>query len=228
MRRRLRILTILAPFLILAAPAGATRIEFVWSDTGTNHIAVQPGAQIVLEARVVVEEPGIAGVAVSTLATPGLLEAVDFEVCPLALGNSFAGACGTDLGALLFPIGLGNVVLNDQNAGAPGGSFDPTPIPGLSGSFAAVVNPPGDGPTQGTFVLATVTYSVVGVGSGQVLPFYREGVDGALFNGFSYFVPLAEGADVTSGVSFSVIPEPGTFALLALGLGALAAAARRR
>lgn len=229
MRRRMRIPTALIPVLLVAAPAGATRIEFVWADTGTSHISVLPGAEIVLEARVVVEDPGIWGVAVSALATPGLLEAVGFEVCPLVSGNLLAGGCGADFGTLLSPIGVNNVVLNQQNAGSPGGAgFDPTPIPGLSGSFAAVRPPPGhDGPADGTFVLAHITYAVNGVGSGQVLPYYRGGVDGALENGSDFFIPLADGADVTSGVSFAVIPEPGAIGLLAAGLLALSAYRRR-
>ena len=67
MRRSLGASTILASVLLLTAPAGATRIEFLWEATGTNHIAVLPGAEIVLQAWVVVEEPGIALAAVSAL-----------------------------------------------------------------------------------------------------------------------------------------------------------------
>lgn len=227
MRRSVRALTALAPVLVLAAPASATRIDFVWESTGTNHITVLPGAAIVLEARVTVEEPGLDAVAVSALATPGLLEALDFQVCPLTASNPFGpGSCGSNQSSLLDAVGISNVVLNEQNAGAPGGSFDPTPIPGLSGSFAAITLP-GSGPTGGSFVLAHVTYLVTGVGSGEVLPYYRAGVDGAVELGSSFLIPLADGADVTSGVSFSVVPEPSTAVLLAGGILGVALWRRR-
>jgi hypothetical protein len=225
MRRSVRALTVPSAVLLLAAPAGATRIEFLWEATGTNHITVLPGAEIVLQAWVVVEEPGISLASVSALATPGLLEALDFEVCPAHASNPFGpGWCGASFATLLEPIGAGNVVLNAQNAGAPGGSPDPTPIPGLSGSFAAVRL--GGGPTEGSFVLADVSYRVTGIGSGEVLPYYREGIDGIVENGFTFLLPLADGADVTSGLSVSIVPEPSTAGLLAAGL--LALAARRR
>jgi hypothetical protein len=224
-RQGLRVLLSVAPILLVAAPAAATRIEFVWAATGTNHITVSPGAEVVLEARVIVEDPGIWAVGVSALATPGLLEATDFEVCPAALGNVMAGYCGGDLASALHPAGLTSVVLNTQNAGAPGGSFDPTPIPGLTGSLIAIGAPDSSltisGPNDGTFVLAHITYTVTGVGTGEVLPYYRTGVDGAIETGSTYFIPLADGADLTSGLSLVVVPEPESFALLAMGLLAL-------
>jgi|SRR5262245_14944971 len=226
MRRGARAWTVLAPALLLASPAGATRIEFLWEATGTNHIAVEPGAEIVLQAWVVVETPGIWLAAVSALATPGLLQALDYEVCPADASNPFGpGSCGSDASLLLEPLGLSSVVLNEQNAGAPGGAADPTPIPGLSGSFAALRF--ASGPTEGSFVLANITYQVTGVGFGEVLPYYRPGIDGIIVNGNEFLIPLAEGADVTSGVSFSIVPEPSTIGLLAGGLLAVAAWRRR-
>jgi hypothetical protein len=60
-----------------------------------------------------------------------------------------------------------------------------------------------------------------------VLPYYRAGVDGIVENGNTYLIPLADGADVTSGLSFSVVPEPSTVGLLASGLLAVAAWRRR-
>lgn len=228
-RQVLRIVGLVAPVLCVAAPASATRIDFVWADTGSKHITVLPGSEVVLEARVTVEAPGIIGVAVSALATVGLLEALDFEVCPLTPGNPFGpGVCGPAPGQTLTAAGVGNVVLNGQNAGAPGGSYDPTPIPGLSGSFAALSVPTGGIPEGATFALAHITYSVVGLGFGEVLPYYREGVDGAVDIGATYYLPLADGADVTSGLSLQVIPEPAGFVLLVGGLLLLGARRKRR
>lgn len=213
--------------LLWAMPAAATQIQFLWEATGTDSITALPGQEVVLQVWVTVESPSITGVSVSALATPVLLEATGFEVCPLAPGNGSAGFCGSLLGAPFLPAGVGNIVLNEQNAGSPGGSFDPTPIPGLSGSFAAFQDPPFPGTAAGSFVLAEITYLVAGFGFAEVLPYYREGVDGAVEVGSTYLLPLADGADLTSGVSLRVIPEPSTAVCLALGLVGIGLARRR-
>jgi hypothetical protein len=211
--------------LLLGGSAHATQIQFLWKATGTDSITVVPGQEVVLQVQVQAGTPGLQGVSVAALAPLDLLEAVAFAVCPAADGNLFAGACGLESGNTLTPAGLTNVVLNQQNGGSPGGVFDPTPIPGLSGSFAALQNPSLPGVSDATFVLAELTFRVLGLGSGEVLPYYRAGIDGAVDVGSTFFVPLADGADFTSGASLQVVPEPGTFSLLALGLGLLA---RRR
>lgn len=212
-----------AVVLLAALPASATRIQFLWEATGTDSITAFPGQEVVLQAWVTVETPSIELIAVSSLATPGILEAVGFEVCPLAPGNAAPGSCATSLGTTLSPIGVSSVVLNEQNGGFP----DPTPVPGLSGSFAAALPSLEDTPpAEGAFVLAEITYSVAGFGFAEVLPYYREGVDGAVEVGNEYLLPLADGADLFSGVTLRAVPEPATAGSLLLGLLGIALARR--
>lgn len=189
----------LATLVVAAAtPAGAARIEFVWQATGTDSITVMPGEDVVLEGRVVTEGDDVIGVAVSALAPVSLLDATGFSVCP--------SGCGS-----LGPAGLANVILNDQSG-----------LPGLSGSFAALSL----SVQQVDFVLFELTYRVVGLGSGEVLSYYREGVDGLADRDTGFYIPPVVGADLSSAISLTVIPEPSTAALLALGLAGFAARGR--
>ena len=188
--------------LLLAAPAGAARIDFVWQSTGTREITVAPGQEVVLEGRVATEGEALYGAAVSALAPTALLSAQSATVCP--------SGCG-----MLQPAGVNNIVLN-------GSPDDGAVVDGLSGSFAAINLAPEDE----DFVLFALTYLVVGVGSGEMLPYFRTGIDGLADSNLVVLFPPVEGADFSSGISLTVIPEPATSLLLAGGLGVLAS--RRR
>lgn len=195
--------------LFAAAPAAATRVEFVWQATGTNSITVAPGEQVVLEARVIAEGDRHYGIGVSALAPIDLLLATGYEVCP--------NGCGT-----LAPVGLDNVTLN--NASDRAGAGKPyRPVDGLSGSFFAVSL----ASTSIDYVLFELTFQVQGVGSGQVLPYYRAGLGGIADVDLGFLLPPVDGADFSSGITLNVIPEPTTGTLLGVGLLGVALGRRK-
>ena len=199
----LRTLLLAAALVCLAGPASAVRIEFVWQATGTNAITVLPGQEVVLEGRVVTEGDDLYGVSVSALAPTGLLTATGFEVCPTGCSP-------------LVPAGLTNIMLNNAS--------DSGPVAGLSGSFAAL----GLTPRTTDLLLFELTYQVLGVGSGQVVSYYRDGIDGVATDFGGVLFPPVVGADITSGITITVVPEPSTALLLAASLLALAAGRRSR
>jgi hypothetical protein len=195
--------------VLAAAPAAATKIEFVWQANGSKSITVLPGQEVVLEGRVIAEGDQFYGIGVSALAPIALLLATDFEVCPN--GCSPRG-----------PAGLGAVVLNHQtDRDTVALPFEP--VAGLSGSFAALAVTP----QSADFVLFELTFQVVGIGSGEVLPYYRLGVGGIADVDTGYFLPPADGADFASGITLTVIPEPATAMLLGAGLIFLVGRQRR-
>lgn len=90
---------------------------------------------------------------------------------------------------------------------------------GLVTTFDAAATPPAF--TTGTIHLGAISYTVgAGAGNETVATNYTPGLDSVNDGGFFVFYPTASAS--------VVVPEPGTVALLGLGLGSLAMIGRRR
>ncbi len=209
-----------------ASTASATSVSFVWVGGATPSVTAgvdlgqtltlgQVGSMLFLDVRVTAmpdADPNFSGVnlaSVSAAFDNSLLEAVSVVECPAAPGNGFAGFCG-------FPPVPGDASLGAVDA------FDVRNDLGEVQTVAAIGVGLGVGNSSNvTFTVARIKFNVLAASATTVDGFYRTGVDGIVPSaGGNLFFPAVSGA--------SIIPEPGTFALVGLGLGALAFAGRRR
>jgi hypothetical protein len=212
--RAFGVLAVLGLAIGLAGTASANSIQYVWTATSGGGVGVGTSTltgvavsdTATLQIRVTATAAGITGVFASAMES-AVLSAVSWSApCPGgAPGNLAASLCG----------GIGT---------SPAATF-------LSALGGAVVTPPiynwaattlGTPITGGTFTLAEITFHAAAPGTTGTF-IHKTGVDGINDGSGSFDSNPA----VTDAV-VTVVPEPGTFALMALGLGALAFAGRRR
>jgi hypothetical protein len=123
------------------------------------------------------------------------------------------------------------VRIADGSATAPSitaATFTPAPFASVQGSsdpkqVATFGGLSLDGADPGTYTFGTVTVQAgAGLGSFGIDPFQRPGIDDWFdLSGLNIVIPTLQGA------TLNVIPEPGTAALLGLGLVGLIAVGRR-
>jgi hypothetical protein len=160
---------------------------------------------------------GISGLGIRAQYSPAVVTALAQTTCPPGGNNFFGpGSCGAFGSNIGGAAGFLSVLTSSIN------SIAGTPPQGHQTGLAVGAGGPGAGQANGaTWELSRITFSAVGAGTTGNF-FFRPGVDGQTDIAGPFVFPTA------SGFSISVIPEPGTFAMLALGLGALAFAGRRR
>ncbi len=210
LRTRVAMLAALVVTLGVAGTASANSIVGTWISTsgagvgvGTDNLTgVAIGDTAVLRIRVNASAAGVNAVGVTFSYSVGVLGGAAEARCPADPGfNLAAGLCGTNFGGLL------TTNSNAVNAG------------GLIGGIQTDGVPPGGQNTAFTF--AHMTFTAVGVGTTGAL-FYRPGIDGIVDTSSNFVLAPLGPASIT------VVPEPGTIALVAIGLGALAFVGRRR
>lgn len=228
---RTRTVGILAALLVLiwAGAASASTVSFIWTGTsgagvgvGTSTLTgVSVGDTATLDIVVLVDGtwagaavPGIEAIGVRATYDPTVIFGTGLVTCPPSGNNFFGpascGGFGTNIGGAAGFLG----VLPGSSLNGPGGL-------GAQSGLTVAAGVGGGQANGSTFVLGTVTFTAVGsglTGGG----FFVPGVDGEIAIGGTFGFP------VLGSMQISVIPEPGTFAMLALGLGALAFAGRRR
>jgi hypothetical protein len=189
---------------------------------GTSTLTgVDIGDTAVLAINVTVSNPtgGISGIGIRAQYNSAVATATAMTPCPpiSAGGNNFfgpasCGAFGSNVGGAAGFLSVATTSLN---------SIAGTPPQGHQSGVLAAAGIGGSQANGATWQLAQITFMATGAGTTGNF-FFRPGVDGEVGAGGGFSFPTA------TGFSISVIPEPGTFAMLALGLGALAFAGRRR
>ncbi len=195
----------------VAGTASANSISAVWiSSSDVNAVGigtptltnVDIGATAVLRILVNASAAGVNAVGVTFQYNPSILSAAGETRCPGgAPGNLAPGICGTNFAGLL------STNSNSVNAG------------GLIGGIQTDGVPPGGQNT--TFTFAHMTFTVIGYFTTGNL-FYRPGIDGIVTTASDFVLAPLGPASLSP-----VVPEPGTIALLAAGLGVMALARRR-
>jgi hypothetical protein len=206
---RTKIVAVLAGFVALVGLSGiasAASISLEWDGGGGNTISAAATGAHTVDIIVTADASGIALVSLSLQASGGV---------------SFTGMV-TDGGANQECISPPNLAPGLCFAG--GGSLSPftNGVGSISASQVTTIESGtvGTGPTSASFTLAQAIVNVTG--GGGISVFFVTGIDGVSSNA---------AADITGATSIAnavVTPEPGTAALLGLGLGALAIAGRRR
>jgi len=230
---RNRTVGILAVLVVMvwAGAASASTISMVWISTngggagvGTSSLTnVSVSDTAVLEIRWTVATPagpGIQGMGIRAQYDPTVILATFNDPCPLTANNAFGGGGSPSCGAFATAIGgvsgflpILTTTTNDLGVGPQGAS---------TGAAGGTV--PNAGQANGSFwELARITFHATGPGTTGGF-FFKTGIDGQVPIGGGFSFP----AGPVSGFTITVIPEPATFAMLALGLGALAFAGRRR
>lgn len=214
---RTRVVVVLAGLVVtlgLAGSAGASSIVATWVSTsgagvgvGTSTLTgVGMGDTAVLQINYVAGAEGVNAIGVAMQYDNSVLnDGAPQARCPVggsAVGNIAAGICGTNFAGLL------STNSESQNTG------------GYNGGIQIDGAPPA-GQVNTTFTFAQITFTAIGAGTTGSLV-YRPGLDGVAASDGSFETPPLVGASIT------VVPEPGTIALVGLGLGALAFAGRRR
>lgn len=206
------LLAALVVTLGLAGSASATSIVATWISTSGAGVGVGSstltgvgvGDTAVLQINVVADNAGVNGVGVvfaydNTVLNDGAPQAR----CPIGGDGNPFGVCGSNAVSGLLTTNSNTVDTNGQNGGIQ-----------IDGA------PPG-GQANQTFTFAHITFTAIGAGTTGAIA-YRPGLDGIVDTSANFFIPT------TVSASISVVPEPGTIALVAMGLGALAFAGRRR
>ena len=205
------VLAALVLTLSLAGTASANSISLAWISTsgpgtgvGTGTLTgVLPGDTSVLEIRFTATN--VNAVAMSYGYNTGVIDTVnglaDLVVCPVSVANPFGpGVCGRAT-AEFGTVGIPSLLA--ENAALSGTGGGTTSAAALAGAL--------EGQTAGTFELAQITFTAIGPGTTGA-GFYRPGADGVRTIQGAFQMPAISGGSIT------VIPEPGTVALLALGL----------
>lgn len=222
--RRLMV-TVLASavaLLGLAGAANAVSFSLVWSGTtgtgatGSSDIGVGVGDTLTLDVFLNYGASGLSLAAVSFGWDPALLSfstLVSGAECPQPPNPAPSTCTG---GAVLSFTSLAPIVSGVTVAGNTAGSLDA----GTGG--AALVGP-------NFIALAQLVFTATGFGGTPAVSLFYGGPDGIVDSAGNLVADANNpiGLD-TASVSGAVIPEPGTAALLGLGLGTLAIAGRRR
>ena len=223
--RTVGILAVLA-VLAWAGTASASTISYTWLSTsgagqgvGTptlTGLAPSDTAVLAITVTVATGGQGISYVGAGATYNGSVVTGAAIEMCPADATNPFAPSCGG------FATAIGG-------AGGFMNALPPTTLNGAGGlgqtSWGQVgAGAAGSGQANGAvFTLAHITFHAVGPGTTGGFwsqpAFSGEGTIGS---------PLLNPIANPEGFSVQVIPEPGTIALLALGLGTLAFAGRRR
>jgi hypothetical protein len=211
--------------LMVASTASASpTISLVWTGTtgtgttGSSSIFASPGDVLALDIRINIDATGLSGAFVSlaydSTSLLGLLGygvgpgGTSSEVCPNPPNAAGPDTCSgfSTPSRTYTPIGGGSAGLIATNSGA------------LSnyGQFDAVKGSPPFS-TNGVMTLGRAIFEVVSGGTVSVANV--PGLDSVNDSAGNVFFPTA---------SATVIPEPGTAALLGLGIFGLAVAGRRR
>ena len=206
---RTKIVAVLAGFVTLVGLSGiasAASIALQWDGGGGSTISAAATGAHTVDILVTADAAGMSLVSLSLQASGGV---------------SFTG--------MVADAGLNEECISPPNLApglcfAGGGSLSPF-TPGVGSISASQVTTiesgtVGSGPTSATFILAQAIVNVSG--GGGISVFFVTGIDGVSDNAAN---------DITGSTSITnavVTPEPGTAALLGLGLGALAIAGRRR
>jgi hypothetical protein len=218
---RTRVVVMLAGLVVtlgLAGAASASSITMTWISTSGAGVGVGTSTltgvglsdTAVLQIDVHADSLGVNAVGVvfqydNTILNDGAPQAR----CPVGGLNNPFGVCGNN------PVS-GLLTTNSDQQDGTGSSG-----PGVNGGIQIDGAPPG-GQANQTFTFAQITFTAIGAGTtGNIL--FRPGVDGIVTTA-STIGFAGTGASIT----VAAVPEPGTLALVGLGLGALVFAGRRR
>lgn len=210
--------------LMVASVASASpTIQLVWTGTtgtgttGTSNIFANPGDVLALDIRIIVDNTGLSG-AGTTLSynSAELLADLGYQAGP---GNTTTSICpnppnggGPDNCAVGTPARTYTAIVGTTYLSTTYNS-----LPDHLGQFNAVKSSPPFA-TNGVMTLGRAIFHVVG-GAATVNVANVPGLDGVNDSAGNVFLPTA---------SATVVPEPGTVALLGLGIFGLAVAGRRR
>lgn len=211
--------------LMVASTASASpTISLVWTGTtgtgttGSSSIFASPGDVLALDIRINIDATGLSGAFVSLAYDSGSLLGLlgygvgpggtSSEVCPNPPNASGPDTCSgfSTPSRTYTPLGGGSAGLIATNSG---------PLSNYGQFDAAKGSPPFS--TNGVMTLGRAIFEVVGGGTVSVANV--PGLDSVNDSAGNVFFPTA---------SATVIPEPGTAALLGLGIFGLAVAGRRR
>jgi hypothetical protein len=216
--------TTFVALMVASTASAAPTISLVWSGTsgtgttGSDTIEALAGDLLALDIRINIDATGLSGAFVSLAYDSGqLLGVLGYGVCPGGTSSEVCpnppNAAGPDTcsgfsapSRTYTPIGGGSAGLIATNSG---------PLSNYGQFDAAKGSPPFS--TNGVMTLGRAIFEVVGGGTVSVANV--PGLDSVNDSAGNVFFPTA---------SATVIPEPGTAALLGLGIFGLAVAGRRR
>ena len=206
----------------LASTANAASITWQW--VSVNNVAVAPTATValsasdtaVLELLVTPDSSGNTLTSISVSFDPSQLQVLNTQVCPPGTGNPGGafGFCGDPFGAFPTLTQIGTETVDNVNGE-------------VLTLAASTLNSPGQS-APAVYTLAAITFHATGAGNPggitPVDPLFITGIDDFVDGTFTSIPFNTFGGNVI----VPVVPEPGTLALVGLGLGALAFAGRRR
>ncbi len=227
MRRSVRLaglLAVLLQALVLAAPAQASSLSFLWIELNGSDIS--PTATVTLAANdtavlsivVTPDSTGVTGASISVDFDPAQLQVISGPViCPVGFGNTVPGLCGTATG----PGGVDGLL-------SPTGTPSIDNIGGFVRNNAAQASSGGEPGQLMPFTLAEMTFlasDMLGTPSGSTLLAPTLSMNDGVLDGSFTPVPFDS---FGASANVPVVPEPGTLLLTASGLGVLALVGGRR
>ena len=182
----------MAATLLGAVEANADSVSLIWLSSGTSLSTVAPGGSDTLQ------------LIVNHNSVPLISDTIMVGIADVSLGAPKITAANNTP-----PVGAGSVAFAITPP-SPNG----TTVGAFGGLALGQINP-------GVYTVGTITIVAGGVGSFQINPFQRVGIDDWIDLGSNFIVPTLNGA------TLNVIPEPGTAALVGFGLVGLVMAGRR-